>query len=159
MVWLPVTYSKIDYNSKWHGSLFKCGYGKWVADLTRALIYFNKPWSLGGEAKFLSSGAEKVFKSLAVIFSIFFCLIVSTCLAVACRQIPNLFNRAVLAGQPQTEGEHGPGGGLVQSHSSRWTVPNNHHWTQVEPGWVPSFCFQNLNNEPQQIISLVAVCS
>nr|XP_046227177.1 thiamin pyrophosphokinase 1 isoform X2 [Scatophagus argus] len=36
-------------------------------------------------------------------------------------------------GQPQTGGEHRPGGRLVQPHSSRWTLPNNHHRTQMEP--------------------------
>ncbi|XP_068160269.1 thiamine pyrophosphokinase 1 isoform X4 [Antennarius striatus] len=35
--------------------------------------------------------------------------------------------------QPQTGGEHRLRGGLVQPHSCRWTMPNNHLRTQMEP--------------------------
>lgn len=38
------------------------------------------------------------------------------------------------AGQPQTGGEHRPGGGLVQPYSSWWTLHDHNHWTQMEPG-------------------------
>lgn len=58
-----------------------------------------------------------------------------------CSILPDLLS--VLTGQPQTRSEHRPGGGLVQPYSSRWTLPNDHHWTQMEPEWVPFFIFRN----------------
>lgn len=138
---------EVNSNKKWQGFFFKCKQELKMGcstDKSNHLFLMNLgPWA---EKLSFSFGVGKVEEVLLHICFLLFIfsryLIVSAChqRGHTCTEKHSLIS-CVSAGQSQASGQHGPGGGLVQPHSSGWTLPNNHDWTEMEPGWVSLLSF------------------